>query len=54
MIIRNEKFYDPAKQRQCVIELMNEIEAIILRSNRIDAIIFARNYSIRVNNATRK
>ena len=51
---RNEKFHDPAKQRQYVIEWMNEIEAMILRSNRIDAIRCVRNHSIRVDNATTK
>ena len=33
---------------------MNEIEAMILRSNRIDAIRCVRNHSISVENATTK
>lgn len=51
---RNEKFNDPAKQRQHVIEWMNKIEAMILRSNRIDAIRCVRNHSISIENATIK
>ena len=51
---RNEKFHDPVKQRQCVIERMNGIEAMILRSNRIYAITCVRNHSISIENATTK
>ena len=39
---RNEYFHDPQKQREYVIEWMKEIERMILRSNKEQAIKYMR------------
>ena len=49
---RNKKLHKLIKKRQCAIEWIREIEEMILKSNRIDAIRNVRNYSIRVEDTS--
>ena len=51
---QNDKFHDPAKQRQCALDWLKATEELILRLNKVDAIRCVRNQVFNAKNKTIK